>query len=113
MVVSRDNVLTEVVWDSPAFKAGLTTNTTLVAVNGRAYSSELLKDAITQAKDGGKPIELLVRKQDLFRTVTIDYRGGLQYPHLVPIEGRADGLAPVLAPKTPPVPASQPVPATR
>ncbi len=95
-------MLTEVVWEGPAFKAGLTTNTTLVAVNGRAYSAELLKDAITRAKDGGKPIELLVRNQDRFRTVTIDYRDGLQYPHLVPIEGRADGLAAVLAPRTAP-----------
>ncbi|MEY2853959.1 MAG: hypothetical protein RL030_1091, partial [Pseudomonadota bacterium] len=51
------------------------------------------------AKEGGKPIELLVRNQDRFRTVAIDYRGGLQYPHLVPVEGRPDGLAAVLSPK--------------
>jgi predicted metalloprotease with PDZ domain len=103
IVVSRENLLTEVVWEGPAFKAGLTANTTLVAVNGRAFSAELLKEAITRAKDNDKPIELLVRNQDHFRTVSIDYRGGLLYPHLVPIEGRADGLTAVLAPKTAPV----------
>ncbi|MEY2855047.1 MAG: hypothetical protein RL030_2179 [Pseudomonadota bacterium] len=109
IVVSRDNALTEVVWDGPAFKAGLTTNTTLIAVNGRAYSAELMKDAITAAKDG-KPIELLVRNQDRFRAVTIDYRGGLQYPHLVPIEGRQDGLTAVLSPRAalPATPAATP-----
>jgi predicted metalloprotease with PDZ domain len=101
MTVSRDNLLTEVVWESPAFKAGLTSNTTLVAVNGRAFSGALLKEAVTQAKAGGSPIELIVRNQDRFRTVQIDYRDGLQYPHLVPVEGRPDGLAPVLAPRSP------------
>lgn len=92
-VVSGASVLTEVVWDSPAFKAGLTTNTTLVAVNGRAYTAELLKQAVTEAAKGGPVIELIVRNQDRFRTVQIDYRGGLQYPHLERIEGRPDGLA--------------------
>jgi predicted metalloprotease with PDZ domain len=99
IVVSRDNLLSEVVWDSPAFNAGLTMNTTLVAVNGRATSGEVLKNAVTRAKEDGKPIELLLKSGDRYRTVSVDYRGGLQYPHLVPIEGRADGLAPVLASK--------------
>jgi predicted metalloprotease with PDZ domain len=99
IVVSRDSVLTEVVWDSPAFRAGLTTNTTLVAVNGRAYSAELLKRAVTDAASGGPPVELIVKKQDLFRTVTLDYRGGLRYPHFTPIAGRPDGLATLFAPR--------------
>jgi predicted metalloprotease with PDZ domain len=110
IVVSRDNVLTEVVWDSPAFNAGLTTNTTLVAVNGRATSGEVLKAAVTRAKEDGTPIELLVRNGDRFRTVQIDYRGGLVYPHLVPIEGRRDGLVPILAPRAAGVPATPAAP---
>ncbi|MEO6186892.1 MAG: hypothetical protein ABIP38_00310, partial [Steroidobacteraceae bacterium] len=93
IVISRDNVLTEVVWEGPAFKAGLTTNTTLIAVNGRAYSSDLLKGAIIAAAAGSEaPIELLVRNQDRFRTVRIDYRDGLRFPHLAPIAGRSDLL---------------------
>ena len=83
-------VLTEVVWDSPAFKAGLTTNTTLVAVNGRAYSAEILKAAITRSGREGVSFDLLVRNQDRYRTVTVSCPQGLQYPHLVPIEGKAD-----------------------
>jgi predicted metalloprotease with PDZ domain len=90
-------MLTEVVWDGPAFKAGLTTSTTLVAVDGHAYSAELLKDVITQAKVSGQPIELLVKNQDRYRTVKIDYRGGLAYPQLERIDGSEDRLAAVLA----------------
>ncbi|MGC4027492.1 MAG: hypothetical protein QM696_01280 [Steroidobacteraceae bacterium] len=100
VVVSGAGVLTDVVWDSPAFKAGLTTNTTLVAVNGRAYTAELLKQAITEAAKGGPAIELILRNQDRFRTVQIDYRGGLQYPHLERVEGRPDGLAALFGART-------------
>jgi len=99
VVISRDAVLTEVVWDSPAFKAGLATNTTLIAVNGRAYSAEQIKRAITEAAAGGPPVELIVKHQDRYRTVTLDYRGGLRYPHLVPVAGRPDGLATLFAPR--------------
>jgi predicted metalloprotease with PDZ domain len=101
MIVSRDNLLTEVLWEGPAFKAGLTTNTTLVAVNGRAYSGELLKAAITEAGTSGAPIELLVRNQDRFRTVHIDYRDGLRYPHLEQIPRRAELLGSILSPRVP------------
>jgi predicted metalloprotease with PDZ domain len=99
LVISRDNVLTEVVWEGPAFKAGLTINTTLIAVNGRAYSADLLKTAITEAKASRAPIELLVRNQDRFRTVRVEYFDGLRYPHLQAVAGKTDMLAKVLAPK--------------
>jgi predicted metalloprotease with PDZ domain len=98
VTVSRDAMLTEVVWDSPAFKAGLTTNTTLVAVNGRAYSAEILKAAISRSGREGASFELLVRNQDRYRTVTVTCPQGLQYPHLVPIEGRTNVLRTLLAP---------------
>jgi predicted metalloprotease with PDZ domain len=102
MIVSRDNLLTEVVWGSPAFQAGLTVNTTLIAVNGRTPTPELLKDAVTRAARGGNLVELIVRNGDRFRTVRLDYRDGLRYPHLEPIAGRPDGLSPLLAPRAAP-----------
>jgi len=45
--VDDDGHLVNLVWDSPAFKAGLTVGFTLLAVNGRAFKSDLLKAAIT------------------------------------------------------------------
>jgi predicted metalloprotease with PDZ domain len=71
-----------VLWDSPAFKAGLTEGTQILAVNGVSYSGEVLMDAIREAKDGGAPIELITKNGERFRIVTIDYHGGLRYPHL-------------------------------
>ncbi len=83
------------VWDSPAFNAGVAKGMTLVAVNGRAYKPEFLKDAIIAGKDG-TPIELLLKNYDLYRSVKIDYRGGLQYPHLERIDGTPDRLDEIL-----------------
>lgn len=101
LTANRDGVLTEVVWGSPASEAGLTPQTTIAAVDGRTFSGDLLKEAVTRAKGGGAPIELLVKSQDRWRTVRIDYREGLRYPRLERIEGRDDRLTTLLAPRAP------------
>lgn len=100
ITLNRDAMLTEVVWESPAFKAGLTTNTTVVAVQGRSYTADLLKDAINQAQRDGQVIELLVKNQDRYRTVRIDYREGLRYPRLERIADVPDRLADLLRART-------------
>jgi predicted metalloprotease with PDZ domain len=96
--VDNDGRLLNLVWGSPAFKAGLTAGFTLLAVNGRAYKPELLKTAITAAKSGNEPIELLFKKDDRFRTERIDYHDGLKYPHLQRIEGTPDRLEAIFKP---------------
>ena len=78
----KNATLVAVLWDSPAFNAKLTEGTQILAVNGVAYSGEVLMDAIREAKDGGAPIELITKNGERFRVATIDYHGGLRYPHL-------------------------------
>ncbi|HWX67683.1 MAG TPA: peptidase M61 [Rhodanobacter sp.] len=87
----------DVRWDGPAFKAGVSTGATLVAVNGQTYSSDVLKSAIAAARDSKTPIQLLLEYQGGYRTVPVDYHGGLQYPHLVRIEGTPDYLSQIIA----------------
>lgn len=99
LALTREGGINDVRWNGPAFRAGISTGGTLVAVNGRAYSPEVLKHAITAAKSSKAPIDLLVRYQDDFRTVPVDYHDGLQYPHLVRIEGTKDYLSEVIRPK--------------
>jgi len=93
------NRVTNVGWKSPAFEAGMTARMTLVAVNGRSFTTELLREAIVANRDGRQPIELIVKSGDYYRTVKLDYRGGLRYPHLVRIEGTPDRLSQILAPR--------------
>ena len=74
--------LNDVLWGGLAFTNGLTIGTQIVAVDGTAYTSDRLKDAIENAKKSTEPIELLVRSGDRFRTVRFNYHDGLRYPHL-------------------------------
>ena len=78
----KDGTVSRVVWDGPAFKAKLTESAQILAVNGAAYSADILKDTIRAAKDTKRPIELIVKTGDLYRVVSIDYHNGLRYPHL-------------------------------
>ncbi|QNK00695.1 M61 family metallopeptidase [Dyella telluris] len=91
--------INDVRWGGPAFKAGVTTGATLVAVNGQDYSKDVLKDAIAAAKTGKAPIQLLMKYQGGVRTVAVDYHDGLQYPHLVRVEGTPDYLSEIIAPR--------------
>lgn len=95
----RGNV-TDVVWDSPAFKAGLTNASKLIAVNGQEFTPELLLDAIRTAKGTSQPIELLVKTFDRYRTVQLPYFEGLRYPHLERINGTDDHLSTILKPRS-------------
>jgi predicted metalloprotease with PDZ domain len=91
--------ITNLRWNGPGFAAGLTGRMTIVAVNGRGYTAELLKEAVSGNRDGSQPIELIVRSGDYFRTVKIDYRDGLRYPHLARIDGTPDRLSAIFAAK--------------
>ncbi len=91
--VANGGVLTDVLWDSPAFNAGLAPGMTVLAVNGRVFKGDVLKDAVTAAKTDKAPITLLVRSFDRIDTVSLDYHGGLLYPSLQRIAGKPDRLA--------------------
>ena len=78
----------DVQWGGPAFNAGLVPGFEIVAVDGKDFSPERLKDAIAAAKDSKSPITLLVKNVDVYSTVNIDYHGGLKYPHLVRAGGK-------------------------
>ena len=80
------------------FDAGLTVGTEIVAVDGRAFSAERIRDAITRAKDTPTPVELIVKNGDRYRSVELDYHDGPRYPHLERIEGTPALLDEILAP---------------
>ena len=74
----RRSAVTQVIWDSPAFAAGITAGATLLAVDGRAYDADDAenRDHATP-RPRAQPIALLVKKQDRFVTARIAYAGGL------------------------------------
>jgi predicted metalloprotease with PDZ domain len=82
LAVSSKGDISDVLWDGPAFKAGLSPGMQLVAVDNKEFSGDALKDAVTAAKSGKAPIELLVKTFDEYKTIRVDYHDGLKYPHL-------------------------------
>lgn len=95
--IGKAGAISDVLWDGPAFKAGISPGMTVIAVNGHDYDADALKDAVTAAaKDKNQPVELLVKNFDEYKTVRIDYHDGLKYPHLVRDTGKPDTLGALL-----------------
>ncbi len=85
-------------WDSLAFKAGITPDMHLEAVNDQKFSIANLHDAILSAEKTKAPIKLLLKREDEFITVTLNYHAGLRYPHLERVEATPDRLDQILEP---------------
>jgi predicted metalloprotease with PDZ domain len=98
MTISRDRRLNSVIWGGPAFDAGLTTAAEIIAVNGTAYTDDVIKAAITAAKGGTMPIHLNVRTGTRVRDVDVLWNGGLRYPMLEKTGGGDGGLDRLLMP---------------
>ena len=96
--VGSDGKVREVLWESSAFDAGVTAGAQLIAVNGRAYTADELKQAVVHA-EGGDPIELVIKSGSRVRTTTLRYHDGLRHPHLEPIPGTRARLDDIYAPK--------------
>ena len=84
----------------PAYEAGISNGMKIVAVNGRRFSIDELKRAIAGSKDARTPMEFIVDNAGFFRVVTVDYHGGLRYPHLERTAGANDGLTMIATRRT-------------
>ena len=98
-VVKEDGEFSDVIHGSPAYAVGIGPEMKLVAINGRAWSKEVLQDALRASKDSKQPIDLLVENAKFFKTYSIDYHEGIRNPHLEQVEG-TDVLGDILKPLT-------------
>jgi predicted metalloprotease with PDZ domain len=76
------NSIIDVAPGTPAAKGGLAPGMRLIAVNGRRWAPEILREALHEAKSSSAPIDLLLENDDYFQTVSISYSGGDRHPHL-------------------------------
>ena len=74
--------VSDVIVDSVAYKAGLAPGFTIMAVNGRAFSTQVLRTAIRDARGSGPAIELIVANTGVYKVLKLDYHGGERYPSL-------------------------------
>jgi predicted metalloprotease with PDZ domain len=97
-------IISNVWWDSPAFKAGVTPNMELISVNGTAYTPKVLTDAIRAAETDKKPLQLQFREDKQFKTIAMPYYDGMRYPSLQRVDGTPDRLDDIFAPSQSPLP---------
>jgi predicted metalloprotease with PDZ domain len=96
--VKADGGLDDVSWDGVAYKAGVTPDMQLQAVNDQKYTPAGLRGTILAAEKNQEPIKLLLKRGDEFVTVSLDYHGGMRYPHLERVGTTPDRLDDILAP---------------
>jgi predicted metalloprotease with PDZ domain len=98
LTAMKDGTIFDVLSGSPAYDAGLGPHMTMIAVDGRAYTGDVLNGAIAHPKDG--KISVLVRNFDSVETHEIRYSGGVRYPHLERIPSTHDYLSEILTART-------------
>jgi predicted metalloprotease with PDZ domain len=97
--LNEKGVIDDVIEQRAAALAGAAPGMTLIAVNGKKYTPEVLDAAILAAQSTRKPIELLVENADYYRTLSVAYFEGPRYPHLTRVEEVPDTLTDVLRPR--------------
>lgn len=96
----EDHSVIDVVVDGPAWRAGFVPGMTVLGLDGRKITKEVLLDAVRMSGTRTTPIEFLVDNADFFRTLSVDYHDGARFPVLQRVKGRPDILSRILKPKT-------------
>jgi predicted metalloprotease with PDZ domain len=99
MIIDDKHVIVDTLEDRAAARAGAGAGMTILAVNGRKYSIEVLDAAIVAAQASKKPIEIMVENGDYYRVLSVPYFDGPRWPHLTRLEAQPDVLAEVLKPR--------------
>ncbi len=99
LTLKEDGTIADVLGGTPADAAGVGTGMKLVAVDGRAWTSKLLKEALAAAKaNPSLPVDLLVVNDDFYRTYSLNYHEGERYPHLERDASKPDLLEAICRP---------------
>ena len=99
LTLKEDGTILDVLGHGPAEAAGIGTGMKLVAVNGRAWTPKILKEALAASKaDKRLWVNLLVVNDDFYRTLPVNYHDGERYPHLERDSSKPDLLEDICRP---------------
>ena len=97
--LGANNRITGIRWGGPLFEQGVGAGWELVSIGNRTASAQALRRAVTAAKGTDRPITMVIKRGDEFRTLSIPYHEGLRYPRLERVEGTPDRLNDILSPR--------------
>ena len=90
--VGGDGTVFDSIKNGLAFQAGVMPGMKVVAINDRAFTADLLHQALKASKDNSVTMRLLVLNDDYYKSCAITYQGGERYPHLLRVEAKPDTL---------------------
>jgi predicted metalloprotease with PDZ domain len=96
LLIKDDGEIVDAVENMPAARAGIGPAMKIIAVNGRGFTPQILRDALEEGRTSSQPLQLLIENTDYFRTYDLDYHGGEKYPHLVREENKPDLLTDIV-----------------
>lgn len=96
--IAADGEVRDAIPGTPAYEAGLAPGMKVIAVDGRRYSENVLRDALKATAAAPATLTLLVENNDFFTQVSFPYEGGLKEPHLERDSSRPALLDQILAP---------------
>jgi predicted metalloprotease with PDZ domain len=99
--LGTDGAVSDVQPGSAADTAGMVAGMKLVAVNGRAWSAKLVREAVETAATNSAPVALLTVQNDYYETFNVDYHGGEKYPILERDPAKPDLIAEIVKPLVP------------
>jgi predicted metalloprotease with PDZ domain len=98
IIVTKKGEVRDVIPGMPAYAGGLAPGMTIVAVNGRKYSKDVMRAELHLGMQSKQPMALLCENADYYSTYQVEYHGGEKYPHLVRNESQPDVLSDVVKP---------------
>ena len=99
ILVSGDGYIGDVIHGSAAYPAGLGPGMRITSVNGKSFSDESLREAIRAARNSTVPIAISATNGREARDYSVDYHGGLRFPHIERDKSRPDYLSEILSPR--------------
>jgi predicted metalloprotease with PDZ domain len=93
---SSNGIVSDVLKGGIADKAGFGPGMKIVAVNGRAYTPALLRQAIRDGRGAGPAVQAIVENTGYYKVLSLDYHGGERYPVLKRVDGTPDRLDNIL-----------------
>jgi predicted metalloprotease with PDZ domain len=96
--VKEDGELQDVIPGTPAYEAGIAPGMKLIAVNGRRFSPDVLRDNLLATTATPATLTLLVESEEFFTQHSFQYGKGLSEPHLERDGSKPDLLEQHIAP---------------
>ncbi len=99
--LSADGSISDVIEGMAAARAGIGPGMKVLAVNGKTYSAEILRDAARATTNPRqRRIELLIDNEGHVATFPVTYGEGEKYPVLERDASKPDALSKIIAPLT-------------